>query len=230
MKILFAIFLINFFFLYSKEIVYKEINYKSFLIKYSSKSKILINKKILNKNEYLTICGNKRSNFNLLVYLPYINNNNEEIINIYSDSNFYLELYYDENKKEFILKNILGDFNINISNSNCIIQIDKITIKSNNSSYDLISYSSNLLYLYLNSGKIEFINNKKSNIIIAGESITFINKYIYISKFSDILTAKNVLINNLYTSFNNYKENKNFIIEKKFIESIINNKNFIDDL
>ncbi|HOL56084.1 MAG TPA: hypothetical protein PK351_01630 [Spirochaetota bacterium] len=228
MKKIYFIFFINFF-LYSEEILYQEIQYNNFLIKCYSTSKILVDKIYNKKNEYFFIAGNKDSNFSLLIELPYIKGS---LVKISSNYNFYFELYYDDKKNNLVLNNLLGDFNIEIFNSilNLCIKKRGIDIVSGFSSYNFISYTDNLFYIYLKEGRVQFIKKKNITIIISGESFAFIDGKNYVSRFNDPLTAKNILVNNLYSNLDKIEDSRYFSnLEKKFINSIIYNKIFIDN-
>ena len=214
---LFVVFLLN----------SEEIEYKNFVIKYSYSTQILFNKNNDKFNSFYVV-GNKNSNFNICIDSKYIE---QKIVDISSKSDFYLELYYDEGSKSIVLNNILGDFTVYVLNSNLrvIIKIEDITIITNPSFYNIISYPNRLLYLYIKEGRANVINRKESIMIISGESIVFINDRFFVSRFNDLDTAKNVLINNLYVlDIKGGKKERHFDkIKRLYRDSIIYNRNFL---
>ena len=175
-----------------------------------------------------------RSAFLFFVKIPLIE---EKIIEIYSNSYFYFEFYYDEKSNKIIIQNLLGNFKVKTFNSyfNISIKIENYTIINNISFYNLISYPNNLLYISLNEGKLQFLNNKNTIIIISGESLTIMENKIYISQFNDYNTINNIFINKIYSNNNKEIINKNKKynfnnIKNLYINSIIYRENFIKQI
>lgn len=208
----------------------KEIQYKNFLLNFIYNKEILIKIDKIKKKEIFIIAGDKESKFYLYVEISQIK---EKIIQIFSDSNFYFELYYDEKFKQIIIKNMLGDFKIKIFNSyfKITFKIDDNTIINNVSCYNIVSYPYNLLYILLSDGKLQFLKNKNSIIIIAGESLTIMEGKVYISEFNDYHTVNNIFMNKIYINRNKDFNNKKGVyfnkIKKHYIDSIVFKESFI---
>lgn len=140
----------------------------------------------------------------------------ERILSISSTNQFYFESNFDTNSNELSINNLLGEVKITSFNSfiSSKVIIDNVTIKNYSAVYSIISVPGTNVFLHVIEGKINVKYNKKSNILIAGESIIINSKGLQFSNVNDLAMARIMIMYNFYLQYSDIIKKNNRKLEK----------------
>ncbi|OHD14327.1 MAG: hypothetical protein A2086_09715 [Spirochaetes bacterium GWD1_27_9] len=239
-KILIFVFVNFLYFCYSEhfEIIEKDTILIKYFISHNEKQYL-----VEDKNKFIMFKNIRNSNILVEIYTKI---NFEKLISIKSESLSYFEISYNSKTNDVLLNNVFGELEINTNNSfySVFLKIGDVRVTNFSSSYNIISYPDSNFFINVIEGKIGVKKDKKSIILIAGESLEINKKDFNISEIPDVETGRIILRNKVFANYNKIKDSINkdlnfylrnekdkneqfnfLIIENDFLKLLIDGKN-----